>query len=126
MGNELDNRLTTEFKENLGKILEQRKAVTNPKRLSIEAGLGETAVRDILQNKSASPKLDTVQKIAKALKVPLYRLMPSLIDQSYDELEALREENRLLREISDLSDQNFTNMHDLRKAAKDRSEKKKK
>ena len=121
MTQKLTDKITAEFKSNLKDILEQRKAVTNPKRLSIDAGLGETAVRDILQNKSASPKLDTVQKIAKALNVPLYRLMPSLIDQSYDELETLREENRLLKEVSD---QSFTSMDDLRKAAKERSKRK--
>ncbi len=121
MSNELTNQLTSEFKENLKYILEQRKGTTNPKRLSLDAGLGETAVRDIVQNKSASPKLDTVQKIAKALNVPLYRLMPSLIDQSYDELESLREENRLLREVTD---QSFTSMADLRNAAEARSKKK--
>ncbi len=121
MTKELNEQLTAQFKSNLTEILEQRKGTTNPKRLSIDAGLGETAIRDILKNKSASPKLDTVQKIAKALNVPLYRLMPSLIDQSYDELEQLREENRLLKEVSD---QSFTSMDDLRRAAKNRSKNK--
>ncbi len=121
MTQKLTDKITAEFKRNLKDILEQRKGMTNPKRLSIEAGLGETAVRDILQNKSASPKLDTVQKIAKALNIPLYRLMPSLIDQSYEELETLREENRLLKEASD---QSFASMDDLRKAAKERSKRK--
>jgi transcriptional regulator with XRE-family HTH domain len=60
--------------------------------------LGETAIRDILQNRSASPKLETIHKIASALNVPVYRLIPSMIDQSYEELAALREENRILRE----------------------------
>ncbi len=121
MTNDLSDKLTAEFKKNLKDILEERKSVTNPKRLSIEAGLGETAVRDILQNKCNSPKLDTVQKLAKALQLPLYRLIPSMIDQSYNELEVLREENRLLREVSD---QRFTNIDELRKAAKNRSKKK--
>ncbi len=121
MSNELTDKLTAEFKKNLRDILDERKGITNPKRLSKDAGLGETAVRDILQNKSTSPKLDTVQKLAKALNLPLYRLMPSMIDQSYDELETLREENRLLREVSD---QSFTSMDDLRIAAIERSKKK--
>ncbi len=123
MSNELNDRLTAEFKENLSKILEQRKGITNPKRLSKDAGLGETAVRDILQNKSASPKLDTVQKLAKALNLPLYRLIPSMIDQSYNELETLREENRLLKEVVD---QNFSSIDELRKAARERAKNKNK
>lgn len=82
--------LTQEFKRNLKIILEERKNVTNPKKLSIAAGLGETAIRDILQNRSSSPKLETVYKIAKALHIPVYRLIPSMIDQAYDELEKLR------------------------------------
>lgn len=121
MINELNDEITAEFKKNLRTILDERKGMTNPKRLSVDAGLGETAVRDILQNKLSSPKLDTVQKLAKALNIPLYRLMPSMIDQSYGELEVLREENRLLKEVSD---QSFTSMDDLREAAKERSKNK--
>lgn len=93
-----NDKLTEEFKKNLKAILEDRKDKTNPKKLSLEAGLGETAIRDILQNRSASPKLETIHKIAGALKVPVYRLIPSMIDQSYEELATLREENRILRE----------------------------
>ncbi len=92
MSKEIDP-LTQEFKRNLKIILEERKSVTNPKKLSLEAGLGETAVRDILQNRSASPKLETVHKLARALHIPVYRLIPSMIDQAYDELEKLRKSN---------------------------------
>lgn len=94
----MTDKLTAEFKKNLKTILEERKDKTNPKKLSLEAGLGETAIRDILQNRSASPKLETIHKIANALNVPVYRLIPSMIDQSYEELAKLREENRILRE----------------------------
>lgn len=94
----MTDKLTAEFKKNLKAILEERKDKTNPKKLSLEAGLGETAIRDILQNRSASPKLETIHKIANALNVPVYRLIPSMIDQSYEELAKLREENRILRE----------------------------
>lgn len=89
--------LTAEFKKNLAEILKERKAKTNPKRLSIEAGLGETAVRDILQNRSASPKLETVYKLAKALRVPVYRLIPSMIDQSYEHIARLEDEIKHLK-----------------------------
>ncbi|MGH1378267.1 MAG: helix-turn-helix domain-containing protein [Alphaproteobacteria bacterium] len=121
MKKELTDILTAEFKRNLKAILKERKGVTNPKKLSIASGLGETAIRDILQNRSSSPKLDTIEKIAYGLNVPVYRLIPSMIDQSYEELATLKEENALLREVSD---QSFTNMDELRKAAKERSRKK--
>ena len=121
MTKEIANKLAVEFKKNLKSILEERKSTTNSKRLSVDAGLGETAVRDILKDRSASPKLDTVQKLAKALNLPLYRLIPSMIDQSYEELEVLREENRLLKEAHSSS---FQSIDDLRKAAKERSKKK--
>jgi len=84
MSKTASDKLTAEFKKNLKAILEDRKDKTNPKKLSIDAGLGETAIRDILQNRSASPKLETIHKIAGALNVPVYRLIPSMIDQSYD------------------------------------------
>lgn len=121
MTKRLTNKLTSEFKNNLKAILEERKGDTNPKNLSVAAGLGETAVRDILQNRSASPKLETIEKIAKALNIPIYRLIPSMIDQSYEELANLREENRLLKEVSE---QSFSSMAELRQAAIERSRKK--
>ncbi len=120
MQNTISDKLTAEFKKNLKAILEERKGQTTPKRLSVDAGLGETAIRDILQNRSASPKLDTINKIAKALRVPVYRLIPSMIDQSYEELESLREENRLLKEAYGES---FESLDDLKKAAKARAQK---
>lgn len=99
-----DNKdaLTAELKHNLKTILDERKREgrTNPKKLSIQAGLGETAIRDILQDRSSSPRLETIHKIANALNVPVYRLIPSMIDQSYEELSRLREENRVLREAA--------------------------
>ena len=121
MTKQLSDKLTAEFKKNLKEILAERKGKTNPKRLSVEAGLGETAIRDILQNRSASPKLETIEKIAHGLNVPVYRLIPSMIDQSYEELASLREENRLLREMAG---EEYESMAELRKAAKKRTKKK--
>lgn len=120
MQNTVSDKLTAEFKKNLKAILEERQGQTNPKRLSMDAGLGETAVRDILQNRSASPKLETIHKIAKALRIPVYRLIPSMIDQSYEELESLREENRLLKEAYG---GDFESLSDLKRAAHERSKK---
>lgn len=39
----------------------------SPKKLSIESGLNETAVKDIFSRKSVSPKNDTLAKISKRL-----------------------------------------------------------
>jgi phage repressor protein C with HTH and peptisase S24 domain len=41
------------------------------KRLALEAGLKETAVRDILQGVSKNPKIDTLRAIADRLGVPV-------------------------------------------------------
>jgi transcriptional regulator with XRE-family HTH domain len=98
MPQSLDDKLTQEFKNNLQKILQARETETNPKQLSLTAGLGETAVRDLLKNRAHSPKLETVQKLAKALDIGVYDLIPSLIGESYSEIESLRAENQALRE----------------------------
>lgn len=115
MPNTVNDKLTAEFKKNLKTILEERAGKTSAKKLSVQAGLGETAVRDILQNRSASPKLETIQKIANALNVPVYRLIPSMIDQSYEELAKLREENRVLREAYG---NDFESLEDLKNTLK--------
>lgn len=41
---------------------------TNPKKLSKDAGLNDTAVHDILSGKVRNPRIDTIRKIAGALK----------------------------------------------------------
>ncbi len=117
MPKNLTDKLTAEFKKNLKAILNERADHTNAKKLSIEAGLGETAVRDILKNRSASPKLETIQKLAKALHVPVYRLIPSMIDHSYDQLAQQEEEIQLLREASGLD---YQGIDELRIALKNR------
>lgn len=42
-------------------------AGTNYKKLSLDAGLGETAIRDIITGRSKSPKISTLFKIKNAL-----------------------------------------------------------
>lgn len=115
MKNVIDTELTKEFKDNLRKLLEERKGETNPKRLSKDAGLGETAIRDILQDRSSSPRLETIQKIAKALNVPVYRLIPSMIDQSYAQLAQQAEEIKILKEASGLD---YESLQDLKNKTK--------
>lgn len=123
MVRKLDDKLTREFKANLKRILDENKGIWNAKKLSVTAGLGETAVRDILQDRSASPKLETVHKLANALGVGLYELMPSLISSSYDEIQSLRRENQELREALDNT---YATMEDSLRAARARSFKTKK
>lgn len=120
MSKNLTDKLTAEFKRHLKAILDDRKGQTNAKKLSLEAGLGETAVRDILQNRSASPKLDTINKLAKALNVPVYRLIPSMIDQSYAQLAEKDEEIRLLKEAADLD---YEDINALKNAIKNKKDK---
>tara|TARA_B100001989_G_C24504205_1_gene446586 strand:- start:705 stop:1082 length:378 start_codon:yes stop_codon:yes gene_type:complete len=101
MSDHISNELSEEFKKNLKLFLEMRKGITNAKKLSLDAGLGETAVRDILKNRSTSPRLDTVQKIAVALGVGVHDLIPSLIKDSYKEIKDLRKEIKALQEELD-------------------------
>lgn len=46
----------------------------NPSSLARAAGINPTGVYDILSEKSRSPRLDTIGKIAVALGVPVYFL----------------------------------------------------
>lgn len=43
-------------------------------KLARLAGMGQTGVYDILHGRSASPKISTVEKLARALDVPVYML----------------------------------------------------
>lgn len=53
--------------ENLQRLIDQRRIA--PKRLSADAGLGETVVRDIIRGHSKNPRFVTISKLAKALDV---------------------------------------------------------
>ncbi len=118
MTRDLDDKLTREFKTNLQRLLKEREADTNAKKLSLEAGLGETAVRDLLKNRAHSPKLETVHKIANALDIGVYDLIPSLVGSTYTEIESLRAENQALREALDST---YTTMEDSLRNARERA-----
>lgn len=49
---------------------------TNPKALARAAGVGETVVRDILQDATQDVRLGTVEKLAKALGLSVADLLP--------------------------------------------------
>lgn len=55
------------LQERLEYIME--KQGIKPKTLSLEAGLNETAIRDILKGRSKNPRTDTTRKIANTLGV---------------------------------------------------------
>ena len=65
-------RRMVDWRDRLRKILDDRGL--SMKQVSIAAGLGETAVRDMLQ-KVASPKVDTVMAIADQLGITLTELL---------------------------------------------------
>lgn len=67
----------TDWRDRLRKIIEDRGL--SMKQLSIAAGLGETAVRDMLQ-KVTSPRVDTVTAIAEQLGVSLTELLEGRSD----------------------------------------------
>lgn len=61
-----------DWRDRLKRLIEERGL--NMKQLSLAAGLGETAVRDMLQ-KVTSPRIDTVLAIADQLGITLTELM---------------------------------------------------
>lgn len=52
-----------------------RNSSLNPRSLSLKAGLGTTAVRDMLEGRVKFPRYDTVVALAKALNITPARLM---------------------------------------------------
>ena len=62
----------TDWRDRLRKIMEERGL--DMKALSLAAGLGETAVRDMLK-KVTAPRIDTVQAIAEQLGITLAELI---------------------------------------------------
>lgn len=62
----------TDWRDRLKRLIDERGL--NMRQLSEAAGLGETAVRDMLQ-KVASPRIDTVTAIAEQLGVTLAELL---------------------------------------------------
>ncbi|MFY9350518.1 MAG: S24 family peptidase [Sphingobium sp.] len=66
---------------------------TSPKALSRAAGVGETVVRDILQNKTTDVRLGTVEKLAKALNLTLGDLLPDALGRAH-ERRMEQDENR--------------------------------
>lgn len=76
---------------------------TNPKRLSKDASLHETAVRDILK-RTESPGIDRVAKICLALDIYPHELVPEFAElyppkaiELMGKLIKIREEQRSLK-----------------------------
>lgn len=61
--------------DNIRRLMAERGI--NEKALARSAGLGPTGVRDILQGKSGSPRVETLAKIARALNVHIVVLLES-------------------------------------------------
>jgi transcriptional regulator with XRE-family HTH domain len=64
---------STNWVRNLRAMMEQRGF--NPRSLSLAAGLNATAVRDMLEGRSKSPRYDTAQALAGALDTTPAALM---------------------------------------------------
>lgn len=83
--------------DNLHLLMDAKKL--NARRLSLLAGLGATAVRDMLEGRAKSPRYDTVESLAKILQVTPAQLMggknitEETIDDSlqYGDLDLLTE-----------------------------------
>src|SRR5579872_5035151 len=61
-----------------------REAGYNPRSLSLRAGLGITAVRDIIDGRIASPRYQTLEALARVLGVAVGRLANGAADQPAD------------------------------------------
>ena len=71
--------------ENIRALMDRRDM--NASELARAAGVNPTGVYDILSGKSRSPRLDTVHKIAVALKVPVSQLFEQVgTDEARDEI----------------------------------------
>lgn len=55
---------------------------TNALQLANKAGINKSAVYDIIAGRSRSPKIETIQKIAIALNVPISMIFSENMDQS--------------------------------------------
>lgn len=76
----------------------ERQGLT-PAELNRRASLGATGVYDIISGKSKHPRVDTIAKIADALKVPVWQLFQEregreLLDQMISIFERLPAEER--------------------------------
>lgn len=75
--------LNSRVVENIRSLIEEKGA--KPTSLSKAAGLGHTTIVDLLKKPGASPRYDTILKIAKALNVDVRRIT---IGPEYDRFEA--------------------------------------
>jgi transcriptional regulator with XRE-family HTH domain len=64
---------TTGWATRLRRLMEEKEF--NPRSLSLAAGLNATAVRDILEGRAKYPRYDTIESLAKALKITPNHLM---------------------------------------------------
>lgn len=69
-----ENTAIDKLRVRLGTAMEQRGA--NAKGLAKSAGLGETVVRDIMKANTKDIQLGTIEKLARALDVPISFLVP--------------------------------------------------
>ncbi len=68
-----------------------------PASLAREAKLNATGIYDIMSGKSQNPRLDTIQKIANALDVPISQLFEK--KSTTEMISALLSEARCLSEV---------------------------
>jgi len=72
---DMRDALSAILSENIQRYIKLRGL--NGKQLSRECGLGETAVFDIINERSSSPRLSTIVKIANGLDVSVIDLLSS-------------------------------------------------
>lgn len=74
MRRDMKRELIDQFKGNLTRYMELRGL--NPRSLSLAAGLGATAVRDIIEGKSSEPRYSTIRCLSGALRCQMTDLVP--------------------------------------------------
>lgn len=75
-----DNTYVQTLAEKIISLMEEQGF--NYKSLSLAAGLGETAVRDIAVGRVRSPKFSTLEKLAKALKCSIPYLLGDSVEKN--------------------------------------------
>ena len=67
---------------------------TNYKEVSLKAGLGETAVRDIIKGRAKNPRIDTLQKILAVLDLNVSDFVDTPTDEHMKMYAQLKESDK--------------------------------
>lgn len=90
---EFSPTMTEDIPERLARLLKERNLKMKP--VSLEAGLGETAVSDIIKRRAKSPRMETLTRIANAIGVD-----PQVLIYGDNKPDAFRAKEKLHRTVA--------------------------